>query len=86
VEWLAAEYHISFADAIWETPLAIALVIMPIRNERLFNTSGPSYIVRASLAAKNKAHAFLAEHFTIVPKPPSETGWKLGTHTYLQIP
>jgi hypothetical protein len=86
VEWLAAEYNITFAQAIWEIPLVLPLVMMPVRNERLGGSGGPSYIIRASLAAKNKAHAFLTEHFTIVPKSPAETGWKLGTHTYLQPP
>jgi len=58
---------------------------MPIRNERHGGKSGPSYTTRASMAARNKARAFLESHFRIVKKPIQETGWKLGT-THLQIP
>ncbi len=86
MEWLAAEYGIPFADAIWNTPLALAMVLLPIRNERLGGSGGPSYIIRASLNAKNKARAFMEKHFSIVAKPPAETGWHLGTHTFLKTP
>jgi hypothetical protein len=52
---------------------------MPIRNERHGGSGGPSYAARASTAARNKARQFLETHFTIVPKPAAQTGWKLGT-------
>lgn len=85
MEWLAAEYSIPFSQAIWETPLALALVMLPIRNERHGASGGPSYILRASLAAKNKAYEFLQANFTLVPKSPSEIGWRLGANTHLKI-
>lgn len=86
MEWLAAEYSIPFPKAVWEIPLTLAMVMLPIRNERLGGSGGPGYVVRASLAAKNRARAFLEKHFQIVPKPPSETGWHLGENTYLKTP
>lgn len=85
MEWLAAEYKITFAQAVWEIPLVLPLVMMPVRNERLGASGGPSYILRASLAAKNKAYEFLQAHFTLVPKSPSEIGWRLGANTHLKI-
>ena len=85
MEWLAHEYQITIAEAVWETPLEIALILLPVRNQRLGGSSGPSYATKASMRARNKAAKFLREHFEIVNKPVSETGWKLGEHTYLKI-
>jgi hypothetical protein len=85
VEWLAAEYGISFSEAVWTTPLVIALVMMPVRNERHGGTSGPSYVTRAGNTASSKATRFLETHFRIVPKSVEETGWKLGENTILRI-
>lgn len=85
MEWLAAEYKISIADAVWKVPLEIALILLPVRNERLGGSGGPSYSVKASMRARNKAARFLQEHFEIVNKPVTETGWKLGENTYLKI-
>ena len=56
----------------------MAIVLLPVRNEREGGSSGPSYATRAAMTARNKAHAFLHAHFSIVPKPPTETGWQLG--------
>lgn len=69
----------TLAEAIWETALTIPLVLMPVRNERMGGSSGPSYTTRASTTARNRARAFLEQHFTIVTKPVAATGWKLGT-------
>ena len=85
MEWLAAEYHITIAAAVWETPLEIALILLPVRNQRLGGSSGPSYATQASCRARNKAAKFLSDHFEIVSKPVTETGWKLGANTYLKI-
>ena len=84
MEWLVAEYGLSFTEAVWKTPLVLAMVILPVRNERHGASGGPSFIVRASLRAKNRAYEFLKEHFEIVPKSPAETGWRLGANTYLK--
>lgn len=54
---------------------------MPVRNERMGGDGGPSFANRASMDARNRARKFLEQHFTIVPKPVTETGWKLGTAT-----
>lgn len=85
MEWLAAEYPITFAQAVWEIPLVVAMVMLPVRNERLGGTAGPSYSLKASLKAKNRAHDFLKEHFEIVDADPAEVGWRLGENTYLKI-
>lgn len=61
------------------------MVMMPVRNERHGGTTGPSYVVAASLAAKNKARAFLETHFEIVAASPAEVGWQLGANTQLKI-
>jgi hypothetical protein len=74
-----AEYGIRPVEAVWHTALVIPLVLMAARNERHGGSGGPSYAARASTAARNKARQFLEAHFTIVPKPVHETGWKLGT-------
>jgi hypothetical protein len=73
-----AEYHIPLPTAIWDTPLAVPLALLPVRNERHGGDTGPSHTTRASIRARNRARAWLAAHFTLVPKPPSETGWHLG--------
>ncbi|MEI6606028.1 MAG: hypothetical protein WCP35_12005 [Verrucomicrobiota bacterium] len=39
---------------------------------------GPSYVTQASIAAKNRAKAWLETSFTITPGPPVN-GWVLGT-------
>ena len=78
---MCAEYGISFTDAVWRTSLVIPLVMLPARNERMGGEGGPSYCTRASIAARNKARAFLETHFSIVPKPVTETGWQLGSQT-----
>lgn len=58
---------------------------MPVRNERHGGSTGPNYTTKASLAARNKARAFLESHFEIVPKPVQETGWQLGAESTLKI-
>lgn len=74
------------ATAIWRTPLAVALVLLPVRNERHGGSSGgPDYTTKASLNAKNRARDFLESHFQIVPKSPAEIGWVLGANTHLKI-
>jgi hypothetical protein len=76
----------TIADAIWRTPLAVPLVLMPVRNERLGGSGGgPDYVTKASLSAKNRARAFLEKHFEIVAKPLAEIGWMLGADTQLKI-
>lgn len=85
VEWLAAEYHMPLGVAIWEVPLTLPMVLLPIRNERMGGTNGPNYVDMASMDAKNKARAFLETHFEIVAKPVTETGWMLGGNTTLKI-
>ena len=37
------------------------------------------------MAARNKARAFLENHFTIVKKTPAETGWQLGAQNELKL-
>lgn len=54
------------------------LVLLPVRNQRHGGDSGPSYADRASIAARNKARAFLETHFEITNQPLAETGWQLG--------
>ena len=63
----------------------IPLVLMPVRNERHGGSGGPSYATKASIAARNKTRRFLEQHFTIVKKPVSETGWQLGGGTTLKL-
>jgi hypothetical protein len=63
----------------------IALVLMPVRNQRHGGNGGPGYIARASMAARNKARHFLEEHFTIVNKPLPEVGWQLGANNILKV-
>ena len=55
--------------------------MLPVRNERIGGDGGPSYANRASMDARNKARAFLEQHFSIVSKPVTETGWQLGSKT-----
>lgn len=64
---------------MWGTPLAIALILLPVRNERMGGSAGPSYVTTASVKARNKARAWLEQHYRIVPQSPAETGWVLGT-------
>lgn len=59
--------------------------MLPVRNERHGGSGGPSYTVRASMAARNKARKFLEQNFKIVKKPVSETGWLLGGQNTLQL-
>ena len=74
------------ATAIWRTPLAVALVLLPVRNERLGGSAGgPDYTTQASIAAKNRAVHFLETHFEIVDTPLHEIGWQLGANTQLKI-
>jgi hypothetical protein len=85
VEWLAAEYHISFHEAFWKTSLALATVMLPIRNQRIGANGGPSYTVRASISARNKCRRFLEDHFEIIPAPAAVVGWQLGAETPLKL-
>ena len=59
--------------------------MLPARNERHGGSGGPSYVIKASIAARNKARRFLAENFQIVKKPVHETGWLLGGENTLKI-
>lgn len=43
----------------------MALILLPIRNERLGGTAGPSYTTTASIKARNRCRAWLEETFTI---------------------
>ena len=61
------------------------MVLLPIRNERIGGSGGPSYVAKASMAARVRALNFLKTHFEIVPKPVTETGWMLGGETTLKI-
>jgi hypothetical protein len=63
----------------------IPLILLPVRNERLGGSGGPSYAIKASITARNKARRFLETHFQLVDKPATETGWKLGQNTFLKI-
>lgn len=74
---MAAEYRLSFAAAVWSTPLSLALVLLPVRNERHGGTTGPAYTTDANIKARNRCRAWLEANFTIVPDPPAITGWKL---------
>lgn len=62
-----------------------ALVLMPIRNERIAGRSGPGYVEREMMAARNRARAFLEINFEIVQKPVSEIGWVLGGDNQMQL-
>ena len=55
-------------------------MLLPARNERVAGeASGPSYTTTAMIKARNRARAWLEEHFTIIPKTtPADTGWALG--------
>lgn len=76
----------TISAAIWATPLAVAMVLLPVRNERLGGSSGGAdYALKAGLDAKNRAKDFLETHFEIVPESPEEIGWQLGSNTYLKI-
>lgn len=67
---------------MWATPLAIAMILLPVRNERMGGGSGPSYVTNASLQARNRARTWLTENYHIVPDPPDITGWVLGTRHF----
>lgn len=65
---------------MWGTPLAIAIILLPVRNERVSGSgAGPSYVTQASIAARNRARAWLERNYHITPAPVSLTGWVLGT-------
>lgn len=72
-----AEYHVSPAEAVWDFPLALAMVLLPARNERHGGDTGPSYVSEASIRARNKARRFFEKYYTITKKPLSEVGWQL---------
>lgn len=74
-----------FETAVWETSLALALVLLPVRNERHGGSAGPDYVTRAANAASNRARRYLEQHFQIVPKSPEQTGWQLGAGTTLKL-
>lgn len=63
----------------------IPLVLLPVRNERMGGSGGPSYATRAGNAASTRARRFLEQYFTIVDKPVTDTGWQLGGDTILKI-
>lgn len=63
----------------------IAIVLLPVRNERLGGSGGPDYVTRAANSASARAKEFLHTHFTIVDRPPSEVGWLLGADTQLTL-
>lgn len=70
---------------MWRTPLVVALVMMPVRNERIAGRSGPNYVDRKTMEARNRARAFLEAHFEIVAKPVTEVGWVLGAENQLSL-
>jgi hypothetical protein len=72
-----AEYRLSFDAAVWDFPLLLAVVMLPVRNERQGGKSGPSYATNAAIDARNQARIWLETHFRIVQKPLAETGWVL---------
>lgn len=61
------------------------MILLPVRNERHGGKSGPGYVQHASMKARNKALKYMEENFTIVEKPVTETGWKLGGERTLKI-
>lgn len=72
-----AEYHLSLVEAVWEFPLSVALVFLPIRNERQgAESSAPNYAQEAAVQARSKARSFLKENFTLVNDP--TLPWQLG--------
>lgn len=78
MEWLAAEYGVSFEAAVWEVPLALALVLLPIRNERKHGVTHATHPERASMRARNKARAWLERNYSIMPGTSVEDiPWKL---------
>ncbi len=68
----------TFEKAVWETPKALALILLPARNERNGGKTGPSYATNAAIDARNRCRAWLETHFTITDKPLAETGWQLS--------
>ena len=78
VEWLAHEYRIPFPEAVWEFPLILAILMLPVRNERNGGETGPSYATTAAINARNKAREWLKQNYDLTEKPLSETGWVLG--------
>ena len=43
------------------------MALLPARNERTGGSSGPGYTTNAMIKARNRARAWLARNFTIVP-------------------
>jgi hypothetical protein len=72
-----AEYRLSFDAAVWDFPLLLAVVMLPVRNERQGGKSGPSYATNANIDARNRARAWLEARFLITDKSPAEIGWIL---------
>lgn len=72
-----AEYNQTLYQALWEFPIAVAIIFMPIAIQRSGgDVKGPNYTQDASINARNRARAFLEEHYTIVDDP--TLPWQLG--------
>lgn len=69
-----AEYRLSFDAAVWDFPLVLAVLMLPVRNERQGGKSGPSYATNAAIDARNRARIWLEANFQISPKPLAEIG------------
>lgn len=80
VEWLMAEYQVPLVDAVWTFPLAAAVALLPLRNQRTTgNSAGPATPQQAAIAARNRARVWLQQEFQIVDASPEAVGWKLGS-------
>jgi len=77
VEWIVAEYSYKFDAAVWDFPLVLAIIMLPVRNERNGGSTGPSYSTNAAIDARNRCRAWLEQHYTITNKPLIEVGWQL---------
>lgn len=67
----------SWERAVWDTPLAIPLIMLPARNERHGGKTGPSYATNAAIDARNRCRQWLETHFEITDRPLHEVGWQL---------
>ena len=78
VEWIVAEYGYTFEKAVWDFPMILAVIMLPVRNERNGGDTGPSYAVNAAIDARNRCREWLETHYTLTNKPITEVGWVLG--------
>lgn len=79
VDALMSDYGLSLRAAVWEFPLVAARALAPVRVRRHGGKwAAPDAADRAAAEARAKAKAWLAAHFTILPKgepgPPDALG------------